>query len=262
MSTSLNLDEYLALIASAAERLATDAGAAGQDAPVPTCPEWTVADLLAHQGTVHRWATAVVAGALARVELPKELDRSTKPPADRTTLPGWFAEGVEGLLSALQSAPDDLRAAVFLRAAPAPRRFWARRLAHETTIHCVDALAARLGRIPTAGEAGIDAATAVDGLDELLTGFITRRSSRLRSDVPVSVLIAPTDSAAAWTVTISTDPPVTAFGSDPGVEPESVLAGSATALYLGLWNRGDEIGETGTADVLGLWRDKVRVDRS
>ena len=36
--------------------------AAGADAPVPTCPGWTVRDLLAHQGMVHRWATAVVRG--------------------------------------------------------------------------------------------------------------------------------------------------------------------------------------------------------
>lgn len=259
MPISLSLNEHLAQIASAAERLAVDSGDAGLDAPVPTCPEWTIADLLAHVGTMHRWATAVVDGALASIDLPKTTIKATKPPSDRSALPGWFATGADGLLGALRSAPDDLAAAVFLRAAPPPRRFWARRQAHETTIHGVDALAARLGRIPTAGEAGIATATAVDGVDELLTGFITRRSSRLRSDVPVTVLVAPTDADVCWTVTISADPPVTAAGPDPGVEPESMLAGSASALYLGLWNRGDEIAETGIADVLGLWRDKVRV---
>jgi hypothetical protein len=38
-----------------------------------------------------------------------------------------------------------------------------------------------------------------------------------------------------------------------------VLTGTAAALYLGLWNRGDDIAMTGDVDVLGLWRDKVRV---
>src|SRR5207253_3038416 len=32
----------------------------GADAPVPSCPDWTVGDLVAHLGVAHRWATANV----------------------------------------------------------------------------------------------------------------------------------------------------------------------------------------------------------
>ena len=40
------------------ELMALAAGAgAGPDDPVPSCPEWTVRDLVRHLGGVHRWAT-------------------------------------------------------------------------------------------------------------------------------------------------------------------------------------------------------------
>ncbi len=283
---TLTVDEYLPLIAAAAERLAAEAIDAGLDAPVPTCPEWTVAELVGHLGEVHRWATAVVAGALETLELSPDAYAATLPPADVATLLDWVRDGAAGLQIALSAAPDDLRTMTFLKDAPAPLVFWARRQTHETTIHAVDALSARLGRLPTAAEAGVDIAVALDGIDELLTGFITRRSSLLRLDPPetgtsdadapdaegvdgtprpdvarasASVLVAPTDADAAWSITVSAGPPVTARGADPTREPDVVLTGSAAALYLGLWNRGDEIAATGADELLGLWRERVRV---
>ena len=287
----LSVDDYVPLIGVAAERLAAEATDAGLDAPVPTCPEWTVAELVGHQGEVHRWAAAVVSGALDTTELTPEAYAATLPPVDTATLLDWFAAGAAGLQAALSTAPQDLRTAVFLKDAPAPRVFWARRQTHETTIHAADALSARLGRLPTAAEVGVDIAVALDGIDEMLTGFITRRSSRLRLDVPgsadlgsgagvpalagsgaagaggvahgpgsgASVLVAPTDADAAWSVTLSAGPPVTARGADPDREPDVVLTGSAAALYLGLWNRGDEIAATGADELLGLWRERVRI---
>ena len=283
---TLTVDEYLPLIAAAAERLATEAIDAGLDAPVPTCPEWTVAELVGHLGEVHRWATAVVAGALETLELPPDAYAATLPPADVATLLDWVRDGAAGLQIALSAAPDDLRTMTFLKDAPAPLVFWARRQTHETTIHAVDALSARLGRLPTAAEASVDIAVALDGIDELLTGFITRRSSLLRLDPPVtgtsdadapdaegvdgtprpdvarasaSVLVAPTDADAAWSINVSAGTPVTTRGADPTREPDVVLTGSAAALYLGLWNRGDEIAATGADELLGLWRERVRV---
>lgn len=258
---ALTVDDYLPLIAAAAQRLGTDVAEAGLDAPVPTCPEWTVAQLVGHQGEVHRWATAVVTGALDTVELSPDAYAATLPPEDTSTLLDWFAEGVAGLQAALGEVPDDVRTVVFLKDAPPPRVFWARRQTHETTIHAVDALSARLGRLPTAAEAGVDPAVALDGIDELLTGFITRRSSRLRLDTGESaqILVAPTDSDAAWSITVTADPPVTKRGADPEREPDAVLTGSAAALYLGLWNRGDEIAASGADELLGLWRERVRV---
>ena len=41
--------------------LRANAGSAGLNAPVPTCAGWSVADLVAHTGQVHRWAAAQLA---------------------------------------------------------------------------------------------------------------------------------------------------------------------------------------------------------
>ena len=64
------------------------------------------------------------------------------------------------------------------------REFWARRQAHETTIHMVDAQAALLGHAPTSGEAALEVSLATDGLDELLRGFFTRGKSKLYDGTP------------------------------------------------------------------------------
>ena len=92
------------------------------------------------------------------------------------------------LLDTLRSVPDDVRAMVFLKDAPPPRRFWARRQAHETTIHAVDALAASLGGCPTSDESAgalpIDAELAVDGIDELVSGFMPRGRPKIAGDEP------------------------------------------------------------------------------
>jgi hypothetical protein len=164
------------------------------------------------------------------------------------------------LTNALKAAPDDLRAFVFLKGAPPAKHFWARREAHETAIHRVDALAARLGRLPTTAEASIAADFALDGIDELVTGFVPRRSSRLRTDEPFRMTIAPTDAEVAWTVAVSDQPPVVTRTPDPGAH--ALVTGTAAALYLGLWNRGDDIAENGTVDALGHWREQVRVSWS
>ena len=143
---------------------------------------------------VHRWATDCVQG--------KRVDPSTYETegleSDDPVL--WLRDGGLRLIAALKDAPVDLEAFVFLNDAPAPRLFWARRQCHETTIHSVDALAAKLGRVPTADETWVTQQVALDGIDELLTGFLTRPKSTLRSDEPLSLSIRPNDVDSSWLV--------------------------------------------------------------
>lgn len=251
------LTDHLAAVEAAATAIAGHLDTAGPDTLVPTCPGWTLRDLVGHLGSVHRWATYIVKnGVPLGVDVP-----AAEVPADGA-LAGWLGEGAEHLVRVLTAAPADLQAMVFLKDAPPPREFWARRQAHESTVHAADALSARLGRLPTTKEARIPAGLAVDGLDELLTGFVPRRSSRLRADVPLTCVIAPTDAERAWTVRLSPEPPVTtrgAVGEDESGGPVTILTGSAASLYLGLHNRGDEIAVTGEPALLGVWRDTVRI---
>ena len=146
---------------------------------------------------------------------------------------------------------------VFLNDAPPPRRFWARRQAHETTIHSVDAIAARSQRWPTASDVAIDPVLAADGIDELLMGFLTRGKGRLHTAEPYPVLIRTDDTGHAWTLRISDGPIVATQGAIE--RPEVVFSGTAVQLYLSLWNRADEITTNGRSDLIDQWRKQIRI---
>lgn len=251
------LADQLAAVGAGTSTTIGHLDAAGPDTLVPTCPGWTMRDLVGHQGSVHRWATYIVENS---VPMGAEVPAAVVPPDGE--LADWLQDGTDHLVLALTAAPEDLQAMVFLKDAPTPREFWARRQAHESTVHAVDALSARLGRLPTTKEAQLPTALATDGLDELLTGFVPRRSSRLRAEVPLTCVIAPTDVERAWTIQLSPDPPVTTRGAvteDESGGPVTIITGSAASLYLGLHNRGDEMAVTGEPALLGVWRDAVRI---
>ena len=253
MTSLLPFEQYLAAIESAAASLAYHAAEAGLDAPVPTCPRWSMADLVAHQGMVHRWAASNLRLDEARV--PSKTQILEEVPAGE--LLDWLAAGAQDLLATLRTVDPDVPATVFLNDPPRPRDFWARRQAHETTIHAVDALAGVLGRAPSADEVGSGADLALDGVDELLTGFFTRGRSRLADGDPFTIAVNPTDSDAGWTLRIGEGRLVTERLRSK--DADAVFTGSAPQLYLGMWNRGTEIDASGRRGVLARWRALQRV---
>jgi len=246
MVETLTLAEHLDALRGALVAFARYADRAGLDARVPTTPDWTVRQLVAHQGMVHRWAASLVRGEQIDPDAVERDGRSSADPLD------WLRDGAIEVVQAIHDAPDDLDAVVFLRDAPPAKRFWARRQCHETTMHAVDALSAALGRYPKADDTWIEPALALDGIDELLTGFITRSKSRLRSEEPMTILVDPTDSERRWLVRVGDQPAVTER-LDPGAalddEADVVLTGPAVALYLTLWNRSDEVAPEGAWDI-------------
>lgn len=250
---TLAFDRYLDVVAEAGAALATNAAEAGLHAPVPTCPGWTMADLVAHQGMVHRWASGKL--RLEGTEAPSKTQILEQVPAQ--DLLGWFTAGVDQLLESLAAAAPDLDATVFLPDAPPPRQFWARRQAHETTIHAADAFAAVVGRMPRADEVLTAQDVAVDGIDELLTGFFTRGRAKLADGEPFTVSVTPTDTDRAWTLHVAEGRLTTQRRHEP--DSDVTFSGTADQLYLGLWNRGDEIVAQGRADVLDRWRAGQRV---
>ena len=239
--------EFVEILDHEGRSLAVAAEAAGTDAKVPTCPEWQVRDLLRHTGMVHRWAAAFVAEGHTSPRPDGGL-----PDLDGAELLAWFREGHRHLVDTLRSADPDVRCWAFLPA-PSPLAFWARRQAHETTVHRFDAETARGD-----ADAGIAPDFAADGIDELLRGFHARARSRLRSDEPRVLRVRATDlDGAVWTVRLSQEPPVAERG-DAG-DADCELAGPAAELYLSLWNRLPFPSVTGDASVAALWREKSAV---
>jgi uncharacterized protein (TIGR03083 family) len=142
-----------------------------------------VRDLLRHTGYVHRWATAYVKEQhLTWVDRFSEAEILASRPAGDEMLTSWFRDGRERLASALERAEPGMMCWTFLDA-PSPLAFWARRQAHETAIHRVDAQQA--AGIPASGLDPFAPGLAADGIDELLMGFARRESKRgLRSNPP------------------------------------------------------------------------------
>jgi uncharacterized protein (TIGR03083 family) len=229
----VEIAEHIDVLSRQGQLMAVAAAAAGLDAAVPSCPEWVVRDLVQHQGGVHRWATSIV--SVPRTELwdVDLIDVVGSWPADADLI-DWFTDGAAALVQALSNADPDLACWTFL-AAPSPLAMWARRQAHETTIHRVDAeLAAAL---PVTSPPGLFAA---DGIDELLRCFTTRPYVKLRSDPPVTLRVRCTDRADSWLVQIGPERVRASTGEDAlddSATADCTVSGRAEDLYLGLWNR-------------------------
>src|SRR4051795_5546983 len=241
-------DEHISAIAAHAEQLGVAAPSGVLDTAVAPCPGWTVRDVLGHLGGVHRWAASYVEGA--RTETPGREDGLAQPPGDDELLE-WFREGHTHLVKVLEAADDTIECWTFLPA-PFPRAFWARRQAHETTVHHADVAGA-------AGEpVSVDTALAVDGIDELLLGFFSRRRGRLLADPGVTLGVRVTDAGEsdAWTVRVGPQGREVDRGSGHG---DLVVSGRASDVYLFLWNRTgtDNVELTGDERVLDIWRERA-----
>ena len=239
MPTLLTTEQHLDGLTSAVRAFVAYAERAGFEAPVPTCPDWTVRDLVAHQGMVHRWAAALVRGERPTDDEVAAFEAAGRAAVDPLT---WLGEGAEAVVLAVAAAPADLDALVFLDDAPPARAFWARRQCHETTVHAVDALAASLGRAPRPEEVWVEPELAGDGIDELLGGFLTRPRSRLRCDEDAILVVRPVDLPDWWEVSMGPRPAMTVRHTppdEPEDDPDWELSGGAVELYLRLWNRTD-----------------------
>jgi len=166
---ALEAPRVLDLITADVARVAALSAESDPGRPVPSCPGWTLADLVAHLGRVHRWATAIVTRLpQQRIELSAQ---EAGAPKDWSKVPEWFAAGGAALVEALGRA--DLDAPCYSWGADQHVRYWLRRQLHETAIHRVDAELAVLG------EAGaLDAAVAVDNIDEFLDNLPYMRRFR------------------------------------------------------------------------------------
>ncbi|MFJ6718128.1 maleylpyruvate isomerase family mycothiol-dependent enzyme [Streptomyces sp. NPDC091259] len=222
----MKIIDFVDPLAREGELMARAAEEAGTDAPVPTCPGWRVTDLLRHTGAVHRWAAGNVRDRVTRPRPIPEAPELTGP-----ELTEWFREGHAKLVRTLSEAPADVECWTFMPTAPSPLGFWARRQAHETTVHRFDAQAA-LG-VPFSA---VTAEFAEDGVDELLTGFHARSRSGVRSEEPRVIRVRASDTGAVWTVRLSQEPPHTVRGDTRG-PADLDLTGEAAWLYAALWNR-------------------------
>lgn len=216
--------DHMLELGSAMSRFAELVGTAAGDEKVPTCPEWTVDDLAAHLGTMHRWAAATLLSG-QRLTAPSPL--VTAPVVQ------WYAGTATALLSALQAVDPEEEVPNFAHL-DERAGFWARRQMHETTVHAVDAALA----LDHENEQTVAASIAADGIDEVLQVLFPRMTARgARPEVHSRIRLVATDIQESWVVGPGAGelgPPLQLHAS---LDADSSVSGTASDLYLCLWKR-------------------------
>jgi len=213
------------------ERLVSVAGEASE-APIPSCPGWMMRDLVTHVARVYEHK-------IACTELGHEPDPWPPAwPADRddvvwladahARLLAMFGAHVAGDPSATWWPPDQTVG------------FWARRMAHETAVHRVDAELA-VGRATP-----VDGQLALDGIDELLTIMLAGDWSEA-PDASTGQRVAVETGGRRWVITLQPSAVTITGGAD---EADATIEGDPSDVLLWLWGRAADDSVTRTSDEL------------
>jgi len=211
------------------------------DRRVPGCPEWSLADLAAHLGFIHRNVARVAA------QPADEKMQWLTVPDPTGDLGTWMREGLDQVLETLERDADEM-VATFV--GPQPRRWWRRRQAHETSVHRWDAESAIGDPTP------IDPELAVDGVDELFETFLPRVKPEGFGGDGATVHLHATDTDGEWVLRFDAD----AVRVERAHRKGDVAArGSASDLLLFLYGRraAAELDVFGDATILDRWQDGI-----
>lgn len=205
-----------------------EAAALGLDAPVPSCPGWSVADLLEHVGRVHRAATRRV----------RDLEAERHPAADiplppRDELVTWLEIGAEALARVLAAAEPNAHVWNW-SVTPKLASFWWRRMAQEIAVHRWDGQAAHGRQQPIAAD------VAVDGIDEFLDVFFpTDLADNPDASLGGTVQLRAVDQPKSWLATVSSGTLAVRRDQPPSATdtPLVTVTAAVSDLLLFLWKR-------------------------
>jgi uncharacterized protein (TIGR03083 family) len=215
--------DYLERTRQQATALRAAAVTAGPDAEVPTCPGWTVHRLVRHIARVHAHVVLTL-----DTEPAGDAPRAERPPEDWDELLAFWDDRADTMLTELARRGPGAPAWAF--AGNSGTDFWARRQAHETAVHRLDAEHAAHGDdVP---HLVFDPGFAADGIDEVLTVMV----ARFPADAAGTVLVHAADAGRAWLVTLTQDA-TPEIGKATDLAPDASLVGTADAVYRALWKR-------------------------
>jgi uncharacterized protein (TIGR03083 family) len=229
---------YLDCLAQDYALFRSAAASASLEASVPSCPDWTVADLVAHVGEVYLHKATVM--------------RDDKwpdpwPPPEHASLPPvtLLDDGYRELTAEFAArSPDD----------PSPTwyepeqtvGFWIRRMAQETVVHRMDAqLTAGVPVTPAPDD------LAADGVDEVLKRFLAYGSRQWPDEYAMlegghlatgdgADTVVVTAGQVSWTVRPTAVSVTVTDGRADGARAE--IAAAPDAMLCWLWGRvGDDV---------------------
>jgi uncharacterized protein (TIGR03083 family) len=243
----LDLETYVGSLRASAASLADVVAGANIGTPVPSCSEWTLADLVRHLGTHHRWVFANLDRAPDDGMAP--FGEIQEPPA-ADLMADWIRDGAEALAGRLvQLGPN---APCWTWTDDPVSGFWARRTSHETEIHGWD------GTNAVGAPLAIDSTLASDGIDEWLT--LAASMSRVVGGDGKTMHVHCTDTAGEWLVRLAADGLVLTREHAKG---DVAVRGPAADLFLLLTRRlslrsAPEVALMGDESVFSTWYDQAQ----
>lgn len=249
--------DHVTAIRTAADRFAAVLSTTAPDAAVPTCPDWTAADLAWHLTDVHLFWAGIL-GDNARTPDDVEAVDNAKP-ARPDTLAGILdlrADATDALTTQL-AALDDAEPRWTWWDADQTVGFTRRMQVCEATMHRVDA------ELTSGGQAGpIDADVAtlcVEHCLDVMWGWIPAWGT---SEPLAVAAFEATDTGQGWLVEIghwtgtgpesgdAFDWPYARRAGDVAGDPTATVRGSLTDLALWSWVRGGDVEVSGSADAV------------
>jgi uncharacterized protein (TIGR03083 family) len=218
------------LRAEAAAFRTTTRGARSLDVPVPTCPDWTLSQLVHHVGDIYAWVCSHVArGETSR---PPRMPMVEAP--DGAARLDWWDERYAELIGLLDRLDPEMPAWNW---APQAKRavFWHRRMAHETAVHRWDA------QVSLGPADPVEAKLAADGITEVFDSWLPAGRRRGATDVRGVVALHATDIGQNWyarlrgegIALLDTD----TLLDDAHPHERATASGSASDLLLALYGR-------------------------
>ncbi|MEV6966906.1 maleylpyruvate isomerase family mycothiol-dependent enzyme [Hamadaea sp. NPDC051192] len=220
---------------------------------VPTCPDWTLADLVEHVSMVYLHKVATMRLGTFPSPWPPE-DLPPEAPADRLArayaeLTAEFARHTPETAVQTWYEPDQTVG------------FWIRRMVHESVIHRVDGELAA-GLPPT--EVPDD--VALDGIDENLQAFLAYQVGRWPEEFAAALAdcggetLLVSAGGRGWLVRLRPGT-VTVEAAESDADADATISGPPSGVLLWLWRRTDDgaVRLSGKASVSGKLRDLQRI---
>lgn len=262
MEKTLEFADLLRLIdeRSTAFRAAV-ASAPSLDAQVPTCPEWTLFDLVRHLGEGRRsWAATVAAGPAATAKSAPE--GAPTVPREREALLAWLAASTQELLDALREAGPDRGCWTWWGTSQSPQTCGAvaRHQLQEIAVHTYDA------QITVGAPQPLPEEAALDGVEDFLSTCCATSSAWPHKPTAFDFLAT---EGPSWRLTVEGDGARFTCLPAPGATPATVageshdaagasVRGTASELVLFMYDRipADSLqidGDAGLIDLLRAW---------
>ena len=243
----LSKESYQSLFKDEADAFVDAYLRANLDEIVPNCPEWNVAQLAAHIGSIyHRIAELIRTSSLE----PLNPENFIAPNDPRDVL-GFYQEGVSKLSEVFVGL--DPTAPVWTFAGVLPALFWMRRMTHETMVHAFDLDEIHLPMHSPA------ARSVADGVDEFFSVQLERKL--VQKHVPGlsgRLALGATDSKNRWVLELAPDH-LEILSDSSLVDAE--LTGTAYDLLMYLWRRrfSSALDKSGDLNLIATYYRDVRL---